>query len=117
MEKAGDNKAIVGYMIALEYKPRSDEIISFMLVRDLQACCFGGVPRPDEWVMVEMEEGKSTDYHMYVPITVRGKFTPGRVEDEYGYASAIYNLEASSVERYTAPTAPKASKPKAEAAR
>ncbi len=67
--------------------------------------------------MVEMEEGKSTDYHMYVPITVRGKFTPGRVEDEYGYASAIYNLEASSVERYTAPTAPKASKPKAEAGR
>ena len=40
---------------------------------------------------------------MYVPVTVRGKFTPGRVEDEYGYASAIYNLEASSVERYEAP--------------
>lgn len=101
---AGDDKAIVGYMIALEYKPRTNDVISFMLVRDLQSCCFGGVPRPDEWVMVEMEEGKSTEYFMYVPVTVRGKFTPGRVEDEYGYASAIYNLEASSVTRYEAPS-------------
>ena len=103
IENAGENKAVVGYMIALEYKKGTDEVISFMLVRDLQACCFGGVPRPDEWVMVEMEEGKTTDYHMYVPITVYGTFTPGRVEDEYGYASAIYNLVATKVERYAAP--------------
>ncbi len=103
LENAGENKAIVGYMIALDYKPGTDEIVSFMLVRDLQACCFGGVPRPDEWVMVEMEAGKTTDYHMYVPITVYGTFTPGRVEDEYGYAAAIYNLVASKVERYEIP--------------
>ncbi len=103
IEKAGKDKAVVGYMIALEYKKGTDEVISFMLVRDLQACCFGGVPRPDEWVMVEMEEGKTTEYHTYVPITVYGTFTPGRVEDEYGYAAAIYNLTASKVERYSAP--------------
>ncbi len=103
IEKAGEDKAVVGYMIALDYKPGTDEVISFMLVRDLQACCFGGVPRPDEWVMVEMEAGKTSEYYMYVPITVYGTFTPGRVEDEYGYASAIYNLVASKVERYEAP--------------
>lgn len=103
LDKAGEDKAIVGYMIALEFKNRSDKLISFMLVRDLQACCFGGIPRPDEWILVEMEEGKTCDQFMYVPITVRGKFIPGRVEDEYGYSSAIFNLEASSVERYAAP--------------
>ena len=104
IQKSGEDKAVVGYMIALEYKNGTDEVISFMLVRDLQACCFGGVPRPDEWVMVEMEEGKTTEYHTYVPVTVHGTFTPGRVEDEYGYASAIYNLNASKVERYSAPS-------------
>ncbi|MFT6110092.1 MAG: hypothetical protein ACJA2W_003017 [Planctomycetota bacterium] len=103
IEKAGEDRAVVGYMIALEYKRRSTEVISFMLVRDLQSCCFGGAPRPDEWVMVEMEEGKTCEYFTYVPVTVRGTFTPGRVEDEYGYTSAIYNMEASSVERYEAP--------------
>ena len=75
-----------------------------MLVRDLQACCFGGIPRPDEWIMVEMEAGKTTELFTYVPVTVYGEFTPGRVEDEYGYASAIYNLVASKVERYEPPS-------------
>ncbi len=104
VESAGENKAVVGYMIPIEQKKGTTEFISFMLVRDLQACCFGGVPRPDEWVLVEMEEGKSTEHYMYVPITVYGTFTPGRVEDEYGYSSAIYNLVASKVERYEAPS-------------
>lgn len=104
LEKAGKDKAVVGYMIALEYKSGTDDVISFMLVRDLQACCFGGIPRPDEWIMVEMEAGKTTELFTYVPVTVYGEFTPGRVEDEYGYASAIYNLVASKVERYEPPS-------------
>ena len=41
---------IIGYMIALEYED-DGQVSEFMLVRDLAACCFGGMPRPDEWVL------------------------------------------------------------------
>lgn len=100
-EKAGTDRAIIGYMLPLEYKPRTNDIISFMLVRDLAACCFGGIPRPDEWIHVTMEEGKTTKAFRYVPIVVRGEFNVGRMEDEYGYAMGVYNLTAESVELYS----------------
>ncbi len=103
LDKAGKDKVVIGFMKALEITPRRGGLKSFMLVRDLQSCCFGGVPRPDECVVVEMEAGKTTEHFMYVPVAVRGTFKAGRLEDEYGYTTAIYTLEASSVELYTPP--------------
>lgn len=102
--KAHDQKeaAIVGYMIPLEYKPKTDEIKIFMLVRDLMSCCFGGAPRPDEWVYVEMEGDSSTKLYPYLPIVVRGKLTVGRLEDEFGLSSGVYSMKAKSVEEFKA---------------
>lgn len=94
--------AIVGYMIPLEYKPKTDEIKVFMLVRDLMACCFGGAPRPDEWVYVEMEGDRSSKLYPYLPIVVRGKLTVGRLEDEFGLSSGVYSMSAKSVEEFKA---------------
>lgn len=102
--KAFDQKdaAIVGYMIPLEYKPKTDEIKVFMLVRDLMACCFGGAPRPDEWVYVEMDGDSATKLYPYLPIVVRGKLTVGRIEDEFGLSSGVYSMKATSVEEFKA---------------
>lgn len=106
--QAGEDKAIIGYMLAIEMKPRSaDEVLEFMLVKDLQACCFGGSPRPDEWVNVKMKDDGSTKYHLYRPVMVRGDFEVGRVEDEYGYAYGVFQMEADSVELYTPPSVEK----------
>ena len=102
--QAGEDKAVIGYMLAIEMKPRSsDEVLEFMLVKDLAACCFGGSPRPDEWVNVKMKDGGSTKYHLYRPVVVRGDFEVGRVEDELGYAYGVFQMEAAAVELYTPP--------------
>ena len=103
-DQAGKDKAVIGYMLAIEMKPRSsDQVLEFMLVKDLAACCFGGSPRPDEWVNVKMTGGGSTQYHLYRPVVVRGDFEVGRVEDELGYAYGVFQMEADAVELYTPP--------------
>ncbi|MEE2940661.1 MAG: DUF3299 domain-containing protein [Planctomycetota bacterium] len=103
-DQAGEDKAVIGYMLAIEMKPRSsDQVLEFMLVKDLAACCFGGSPRPDEWVNVKMKGGGSTQYHLYRPVVVRGDFEVGRVEDELGYAYGVFQMEADAVELYTPP--------------
>lgn len=98
--KAGDAKAMVGYMIPLEYKPKSDDIVIFMLVRDLMSCCFGGMPRPDEWVYVEMRGDAVARLFPYVPVVVRGELIVGRLEDEFGFATGVYTMKGDSVEAF-----------------
>lgn len=96
----GVDRATIGYMIALEMKPRSDDVMEFMLVKDLLACCYGGAPRPDEWVLCRMRGDTTTDYIMYRPVIVRGDFNVGRVEDEYGYSICVYEMIVDSVEPF-----------------
>lgn len=96
----GEDRAAIGYMIALEMKPRSDDVLEFMLVKDLLACCYGGAPRPDEWVLCRMRGDATTEYIMYRPVIVRGDFNVGRVEDEYGYSICVYEMVADSVEPF-----------------
>lgn len=97
---AGEDRATIGYMIALEMKPRSDDVVEFMLVKDLLACCYGGAPRPDEWVLCRMRGDTTCDYIMYRPVIVRGDFNVGRVEDEYGYSICVYEMIVDSVEPF-----------------
>lgn len=99
-ELAGPDKAVIGYMIALEYKPKTTDLVKFMLVRDLMQCCFGGMPRPDEWIYVEMEGDRTTEIYHYVPIVVRGTLKVGRIDDEYGLMSGVYSMKAKSVELF-----------------
>ncbi|MEZ6017914.1 MAG: DUF3299 domain-containing protein [Planctomycetota bacterium] len=99
----GDKEAaVVGYMIPLEYKPKTDDIKVFMLVRDLMSCCFGGAPRPDEWIYVEMDGDRACKLYPYLPITVRGTLKVGRIEDEFGLSSGVYSMKAISVEEFKA---------------
>jgi len=100
----GKDAAIVGYILPLEFKPKSaDEVRVFMLVRDLMACCFGGAPRPDEWVYVEMEGDRATKMYPYLPVIVRGTFKVGRVddgEDGFGLTSGVYSMKGREVQEF-----------------
>ena len=99
-DSAGEDKAVIGYMIALEMKPRTRDVLEFMLVKDLLACCYGGSPRPDEWILVRMKGGETCENILYRPVLVRGDLEVGRIEDEYGYAFGLYGLDADSVEQF-----------------
>jgi len=73
----GEAVSIVGYMIALDFE--EDRVTRFMLVRDLAACCFGGMPRPDEWIDVTVTE--PCPYWVYRPVRVRGHLSVGLAEE------------------------------------
>lgn len=93
----GEDRAVIGYMIPIIMKPRSTEVLEFQLVKDLQACCYGGNPRPDEWINVVMKDDEATEPLLYRPILVRGDLEVGRLEDDYGYAFGVYEIRADSV--------------------
>lgn len=86
---------IIGYMIALEYED-DGQVSEFMLVRDLAACCFGGMPRPDEWVHVKMAEGTGSNLFLMVPFSVTGRLSVGLEREEGGFLSSAFQLEGTS---------------------
>lgn len=63
--------ALDGYMIPLVFD-ENDKVIEFMLVRDLTACCMGGVPMWWHWIHCKVSEGSAVDYAPFVPIRVKG---------------------------------------------
>lgn len=93
----GKDVALGGYMIPVEWNDA--EVLEFMLVRDLLACCFGGAPQPDEWVQVRMEKGKGAHYFPFVPVIVHGRMTISGMADAAGYAVGCYSMTGTKVER------------------
>ncbi|MCX8157235.1 MAG: DUF3299 domain-containing protein [Verrucomicrobiae bacterium] len=75
---------------------RMDEelTVEFLLMRDQTLCCYGKVPRVNEWVHVQVK-GRGVRPIMDIPITVEGEL---RVGDrwENGYFAGIYYLHAAS---------------------
>lgn len=85
----GQHLSLVGYMIALDYE--GDDVTRFMLVRDFAACCMGGIPRPDEWVEVEL--ATPCEYMLYRPVRAQGRFSVGiEWDDEGGLLASAFQL-------------------------
>lgn len=101
-DQEGPDKALVGYMIALAYERGPGGVSEFMLVKDLESCCFGGAPRPDEWIDVQMADGGTVEYVQYLPVVVRGELSVGRVDDD-GYTAGVYSMKGVSVELFEPP--------------
>jgi hypothetical protein len=91
------NVGLRGYMIPSVQK--DGVVTEFILVADLLSCCFGGAPQVDQWVQVIMVEGQSSEYFAFVPIRVNGRFWLEAIEDEAGYASGCFHIDAVEVER------------------
>lgn len=89
----GAQVEITGYMIPVEWQRR--EVMEFMLVRDLLACCFGGAPQPDEWIHVSMEAGSGSKYFPFVPVKVQGTLQIDGIDDGAGYAAGCFRLEGT----------------------
>ncbi|MEZ5973949.1 MAG: DUF3299 domain-containing protein [Planctomycetota bacterium] len=68
------DQVLRGYMIPS--KQEKGKVHSFLLVGDMLACCFGGAPQADQWVMVDMEEGESCEYY-----ALRAGFGAGTLQD------------------------------------
>jgi hypothetical protein len=85
--------ALKGFMLPL--KLENGLVTRLLLLRDQSLCCFGVVPRLNEWVNVKMT-GKGVKAVLDQPVTIFGQFHVEEVR-ENGYLVGIYALDGTQV--------------------
>jgi len=59
------------------------------------ACCFGVMPRENEFIYVEMPEGQTTKFMTDMPVMVAGKLQIGGDN----LAGSLYTMDAYSIKK------------------
>jgi len=68
----------------------------FLLVKDAMMCCYGAMPKVNEWIVVKMN-GAGVKPLMDLPITFEGKLRVGEMF-ENGYLTGVYLLEGDQMQ-------------------
>ena len=85
--------AVTGFMLPV--KMAGGLVKEFLLVKDPMLCCYGIMPKINEWVVVKMV-GKGVKPLMDIPITFDGKLRVGEMY-ENGYLTGLYLLEGDKM--------------------
>jgi len=85
--------AIRGFLLPL--KMNNGLAFEFLLMRNQNMCCFGSVPKVNEWIAVRTKN-EGVKPLMDLPVTVFGSFQVGDMR-ENGYLVGIYQMEAERV--------------------
>jgi len=91
---AGKKIRIRGYILPTSFQTGLKQ---FVLVRDNMECCFGPGAALYDCIVVDMAEGKTTDYSA-LPVAVEGTFEIQPLPGFDGKLLAIYHLVADEVE-------------------
>ena len=89
---------IQGFMLPLDMS--EGDLRTFMLLKDQMACCFGTIPRLNEWVYVRVPKKKQISAHQDVPITLFGTLRVG-AKFEREVLTGIYHLELDQIQIYS----------------
>ena len=89
---SGKKALITGFMQPT--KLEKGKCTEFMLMASQMACCFGGVPNINDWVVVRMPSG--VPVVMDVPISFYGTLKVGATF-ENGYLTGIYEMEGEKM--------------------
>jgi hypothetical protein len=81
--------AVTGFMLPV--KMEGGLVKEFLLVKDPMMCCYGVMPKLNEWVVVKMV-GSGVKALMDIPITFEGRLRVGEMY-ENGYLTGLYLLE------------------------
>jgi hypothetical protein len=94
--KALDQKkvAVTGFM--LPTKMDKGLVKEFLLVKDAMMCCYGAMPKVNEWIVVKMN-GPGVKPLMDLPLTFEGKLRVGE-QFENGYLTGVYLLEGDRMQ-------------------
>src|SRR5207237_9617512 len=90
----GKKVAIQGFMVPTDLK--NGKTTKFLLVKDQSLCCFGRMPRMNEWVSVKMKPGKAARVIQDQPVTVFGNIEVGEDIDKDEVLS-IYRVDSEDV--------------------
>ncbi len=85
--------ALKGFMLPLRVE--SGLVTEMLIMRDQSMCCYGTVPKINEWVSVKMTE-KGVKAIMDQPVTIFGKLRVGEMR-ENGYLVGIYAMDGEKM--------------------
>jgi hypothetical protein len=85
----GQKAAVTGFMLPV--KMDKGLVTEFLLVKDAMMCCYGVMPKLNEWIVVKMT-GAGVPPLMDTPVIFEGKLKVGELYDN-GYLTGIYLLE------------------------
>ncbi|MEY4200770.1 MAG: hypothetical protein RLZZ265_2510 [Verrucomicrobiota bacterium] len=85
--------ALKGFMLPL--KVEGGLITELLIMRDQSMCCYGTVPKINEWVSVKMT-GKGVKPIMDQAVTLYGKLHVGEIR-ENGYLVGIYQMDGERI--------------------
>ena len=85
--------ALKGFMLPL--KVEDGHITEMLIMRDQSMCCYGTVPKINEWVSVKMT-GKGVKPIMDQAVTVYGRLRVGEIR-ENGYLVGIYEMDGEKL--------------------
>lgn len=85
--------ALTGFMLPL--KVEGGAVTELLIMKDQSMCCYGVVPKINEWVSVKMV-GSGIKPVMDQPVTLFGTLHVGEMR-ENGYLVGIYNLDGESM--------------------
>jgi len=86
----GRKVAVDGFMLPLRVE--NGKITEFLILRDQSMCCYGAVPKINEWISVRMPPGQGVKPVMDVKIKFYGTLKVGEVL-ENGYLVGIYEMD------------------------
>jgi hypothetical protein len=87
--------AVKGFMLPLKVDAESGLVTEFLIMRDQSMCCYGAVPKINQWISVTMT-GKGVRPMMDQPVTLYGKLHVGEMR-ENGYLVGIYRLDGDKL--------------------
>lgn len=89
----GKRVALKGFMLPL--KVEQGLVTELLIMRDQSMCCYGTVPKINEWVSVKMTS-KGVKPVMDQAVTIQGKLKVGAIR-ENGYLVGIYQMDGESM--------------------
>ncbi len=89
---SGHKALVTGFM--LPTKLEKGKCTEFILMANQMACCYGGTPNMNDWVIVRMPQGVAAV--MDVPVSFYGTLKVGATF-ENGYMTGIYELAAEKM--------------------
>jgi hypothetical protein len=92
----GQKISVVGFMIPMTME--KEGVYSFILAQSQMTCCYGMVPKLNQWIYVTMEPGKPTSQLMDVPITVFGTLSVGMKIDKDSMGWCLYRMTSDKVD-------------------
>lgn len=86
--------SLQGFMLPLKVPPGKG-VTEMLIMKDQSMCCYGTVPRINEWVSVKMT-GDGVKPVMDQPVTILGTLHVGEMR-ENGYLVGIYSLDGEKM--------------------